>query len=281
MSDLPHMHLFEAEDNITPVQSAHLKTERTDPVKFGLGLPGKAKRIFREMLRSAGLDLIRWSPQSAPEAALARMLSRHCVDTVLDVGANEGQYARFVRQLGFGGRIISFEPLPIAHERLRQSALSDPIWTVAPRMALGDHEGEVSINLASNGGASSSILEMLETHEQAAPDVRYVGSEVVPISRLDCIASGFLRGEEKNIFLKVDVQGYELQVLDGANELLKRIVGAQLEVSFVPLYQGQALLPTLIDYMMRKGFEIWGIIPGFADDSSGRMLQADVVFFRS
>jgi FkbM family methyltransferase len=281
MSDLQYRHLFEAEADITPVHSGCPKTLRRDPVRFDLGLPKKTKQITRGMLRSVGLDLIRWTPQSSTEAALAKMFIKRCVDTVIDAGANEGQYARLMRHMGFSGKIISFEPLSSAHERLQESAAADPMWKVAPRMALGDHEGEVSIHVASNGGASSSIFGMLEMHKSAAPDVRYVGSELVPISRLDSIVGGFLQDEEKSIFLKVDVQGYELQVLDGANELLKRIVGAQLEVSFVSLYQGQALLPTLIDYMMRRGFEIWGIIPGFTDNSSGRMLQADVIFFRS
>jgi FkbM family methyltransferase len=258
-----------------------LNTLRTWGTHRGYDMSTGTKKAIRGVLRQVGLDLIHWTPQSSPEAALAKMLRRNGVGTVLDVGANEGQYALFMRQLGFGGRIISFEPLIVAHERLQQSAANDILWTVAPRMALGDHEGEVRMNVASNGGASSSILGMLETHQQAAPDVRCIGTEVVSMSRLDSIARGYLRDEEKDIFLKVDVQGYELQVLDGANELLKRIVGAQLEVSFVALYQGQALLPTLIDYMMRKGFEVWGIIPGFADNSSGRMLQADVIFFRS
>lgn len=281
MSDLSPRHLFEAEGNTRPVSSARPKALGRDPVRFALPLPKKTKQITRGMLRSVGLDLIRWTPQSSPEAALAKMFIEHCVDTVIDVGANEGQYAQILRHIGFSGTIISFEPLSSAHARLRESAAPDPLWKVAPRMALGDHEGEMSMNVASNGGASSSILELLETHQRAAPDITYVGSEPVPMSRLDSIVGGFLQDEEGNVFLKVDVQGYELQVLDGASELLKRIVGAQLEVSFVSLYQGQALLPTLVDYMMRKGFEIWGIIPGFTDNSSGRMLQADVIFFRS
>ena len=239
------------------------------------------KKAVRGVLRQVGFDLIRWTPQSSPEAALARMLTRHRVDTIIDVGANEGQYARLMRQLGFNGEIISFEPLTTAHERLSLSAANDRLWTIAPRMALGDHEGKVRINVASNGGASSSIFPMLETHERAAPDVRYIGSEVVALSRLDGVVKTLLADKECNIFLKVDVQGYELQVLHGAENLLNRIVGAQLEVTFVPLYEGQALLPSLSDYMLSKGFEIWGIIPGLADDSSGRMLQADVIFFRS
>jgi hypothetical protein len=120
---------------------------------------------------------------------------------------------------------------------------------------------------------------MLESHNRAAPDVRYVGTEVVPISRLDRVAEEFL-GEARNIFLKVDAQGFELQVLQGAAELIRRIVGAQLELSLVPLYESQALFSDLIDWMRKEGFSIWGIVPGLADNSSGRLLQTDVVFFR-
>jgi hypothetical protein len=78
----------------------------------------------------------------------------------------------------------------------------------------------------------------------------------------------------------VDVQGYELQVLQGATELLSRIVGAQLELSHVPLYEGQALFPSLIEFMVRQDFSIWGMMPVLLDNSSGRLLQTDVVFFR-
>lgn len=240
----------------------------------------RTRDLIRQPLRAVGMDLIRWSPESSLEAALARMLRFHNVDTVLDVGANEGQYALSVRRLGYCGHIISFEPLTVPYQRLEKCAANDPSWTVAPRMALGDHEGEVSMNVASNGGASSSVFRMLETHERAAPDVRYIGSEVVKISRLDYVIGKLLKSDKGNIFLKVDVQGYELQVLDGATALLDHVVGAQLEVSTVRLYEGQPTLPKVSEYMTSRGFEIWGIIPGFTDNLSGRMLQADVIFFR-
>ena len=239
----------------------------------------KIKGNVRKTLRHVGMDLVRWRPQSSPEAALARMLSQHCIDTVLDVGANEGQYALFLRELGFSGRIISFEPLATAHRRLQRSAVKDASWIVPPRTAIGNQEGHIQLNLASNG-ASSSILPMLEAHRRAAPDVGYVGTDAVPISRLDRIAEEFL-GEARNIFLKVDAQGFELQVLQGATELMGRIAGAQLELSLVPLYEGQALFTELIDWMRKASFSIWGILPGLADNSSGRLLQTDVVFFRA
>jgi len=243
-------------------------------------LSATLKGNIRRTLRHVGLDLVRWRPQSSPQAALARMLNQNCIDTVLDVGANEGQYALSLRELGFSGRIISFEPLAIAHRRLQRSAVKDASWIISPRTAVGNQEGQIRLNVASNGGASSSVLGMLEALQQAAPDVEYVGSEVVPISRLDRIAGQYL-GEARNIFLKVDAQGFELQVLQGAAELICRIAGAQLELTLVPLYEGQALFFELIDWMRKEGFNIWGILPVLADNSSGRLLQTDVVFFRS
>jgi FkbM family methyltransferase len=207
------------------------------------------------------------------------MLEKHGIDTVVDVGANEGEYGRRLRELGFGGRIVSFEPGTAAYKRLQESARGDELWTVAPRGALGNQEGQICLNLASNGERSSSVLPMLTAHEQAAPDATYFGSEVVPITRLDRVADELLT-QTRNIFLKVDVQGYELEVLQGAAELLPRIVGAQLELSFVPLYEGQTLFHPLLGYMLVCGFCIWGIMPGLVDNVTGRLLQTDVVFFR-
>jgi FkbM family methyltransferase len=242
-------------------------------------ISAKIKGNVRKTFRHLGLEILRWRPQSSPEAALARMLDRYRIDTVLDIGANEGQYALSLRELGYRGKIISFEPLADAHRRLQRFANKDASWIIPPRTAIGNQEGEIQLNLASNG-ASSSIRPMLEAHRRAAPDVGYIGTEMVPISRLDRVAQGFL-GEARNIFLKVDAQGFELQVLQGAADVITRIIGAQLELSLVPLYEGQALFSELVEWMLTQGFSIWGILPGLTDQSSGRLLQTDVVFFRA
>lgn len=244
-----------------------------------MGVSAGAKKVIRGTLRPLGLELVRWKPQASPEAALGKMLAEHSIDTVLDVGANEGHYARLLREVGYRGRIISFEPGEVAHERLRRSAKEDPLWIVAPRTALGNQDGEVRLNVSSNDGLSSSVLPMLENHRRAAPGAVYVGSELVPVTRLDRAATSLLSGAQR-IFLKVDVQGYEFQVLEGATEVLRRVVGVQLELSLVPLYEGQALFPTLMDRMQRQCFEVWGIIPGLVDNTSGRLVQTDAIFFR-
>ena len=199
-----------------------------------MGVTTGAKKVIRGTLRPLGLELVRWNSQSSQEVALATMLALHRIDIVLDVGANEGYFARSLRKVGFRGRIVSFEPGSVAYELLQRSANEDPLWSVAPRAALGNQVGEVQLNVSSNDGLSSSLLPMLENLRRSAPSAAYAGSEVVPVTTLDEATCGFLSATER-VFLKIDVQGYEMQVLEGAKKLLPRIVGAQLETSFVPL----------------------------------------------
>ena len=236
------------------------------------------KNATRSTLRRIGFDVIRYNPQTTHEAALARLLAVREIDTVLDIGANEGQYATMVRRAGFRGKIISFEPLAEAHSKLRQAAARDPLWTVAPRMALGDHEGSLVMHVAANG-VSSSALSMLDAHLQAAPESAYIGCETVPVSRLDTVAEDMRVGGQ-NLFLKIDVQGFEPKVLEGAPRLLDRTQGVQLELSLVPLYEGETLFLSQVDCLARKGFELWGLMPGFIDKKTGRTLQVDGIFFR-
>src|SRR5258708_21455934 len=137
-----------------------------------------AKNATRSTVRRIGFDVIRYNPQKSHEAALARLLAAREIDTVLDIGGNEGQYATMVRRAGFRGKIISFEPLAEAHSKLRQAAARDPPWTVAPRMALGDHEGTLLMHVAANS-ASRSTLPMLDPHPRAAPQSPYVAARAV------------------------------------------------------------------------------------------------------
>jgi hypothetical protein len=120
---------------------------------------------------------------------------------------------------------------------------------------------------------------MLDSHREAVPESAYVGSEPVRLARLDTLALGYLRPETVP-FLKIDVQGYENEVLDGATEVLARARGLQLELSFVPLYSGQRLFEGITETLRALGFAIWAVWPGFCDPRSGRMLQVDAVLFR-
>lgn len=235
--------------------------------------------ILQRIIRSAGLDLYRYRPERSPPARLSAMLAKHGVDLVFDVGANIGQFSQSLRAAGYSGRLVSFEPLSTAHAQLLRVSQGDVQWEVAPRVAIGEHEGEIDIHVAGNS-FSSSALEMLDSHSKAAPGSAYVGSERVRLSRLDTLAPDYLRPDTVP-FIKIDTQGYEDKVLNGATDLLGRVSGLQLELSFVPLYEGQQLFDPLVERLRALGFSIWAIWPGICDPRSGRMLQVDAIFFRN
>ena len=209
---------------------------------------------------------------------MTSMLAAHNVNLVFDVGANTGQFAKAIRGDGFNGRIVSFEPLIAAHEQLVASSKNDPLWEVAPRGAIGSENGEIDIHVARNS-ASSSILNMLQVHSEIAPDSTYVGVERVPVTRLDTAAQKYLQADSIP-FLKIDTQGYEDRVLIGARQLLDSMVGVQLELSLIPLYEGQCLFSEMIDQLKSYGFELWALWQTFVDESNGRLIQVDATLFR-
>jgi FkbM family methyltransferase len=202
------------------------------------------------------------------------------VDVVLDVGANSGQFATGLRQADFDGRIVSFEPLSVPFSVLERVAAADARWDCR-RCALGDCDGTVSMNVARNGGQSSSLLPMLKTHEDVLPHAGFIGTEDVTIRRLDSVAPEVL-GPDDVGFLKLDVQGFEEQVIAGGQTTVSdRCVGVQIELSFAPLYEGGMLAQQAFDLLHRLGFTLKGYVPFFVDVRSGRVLQADGVFFRA
>lgn len=232
----------------------------------------------KDLALKFGVEMNRYNPKQSQSARLAKHLRQHNIELVLDVGANDGGYGRHLRKIGYEKDIISFEPLSDAHKLLITSAMGDSRWHVAPQMAIGEFDGEITINIAGNS-TSSSILNMESQHEDAAPQSRYIGSEQIPIHKLDTFAHPLLLSHS-NIFLKIDTQGYEMQVLEGGKNLLNRISGVQVEMSLIPLYHGQRLYLDVIGYLTSLGFELWNVIPGFTDPRTGRMLQMDGVFFR-
>jgi FkbM family methyltransferase len=230
-------------------------------------------------LRQVGIDMTRY-PSSDPLFNVVRLLEHFGIDCVIDVGANTGGYASTIRNLGYTGRIVSLEPLSGPFEELAARAAKDPAWE-AIRVAAGDADREITINIAGNAGASSSVLAMLDAHADAAPGSRYVGTEIVQQRRLDGLLPELGIGPAHAAFLKLDVQGYESAVLDGAIELFagKAITGLQMELSLVPLYAGAITYKQGLDRAERLGMSLMGLLPGFSDPRSGQLLQTDAVFF--
>lgn len=240
-----------------------------------MSLLHKARRAVQDRF---GIDIARY-PESDPLFRLAHLLRTTDTTLVLDVGANDGGYATSIRRLGYMGRIVSFEPVRAAFDRLRSYAGKDARWDPM-RLAVGATDGTATINVAGNAEASSSLLPMLSRHVSAAPSSAYVGTEEVRISRLDTVWDE-LGGDEDEVFLKIDVQGAEKQVLDGAERVLHQVCGVQCELNLVELYEGQAGFREMTDRLESAGFLLCGLVPGFSDRATGQMLQADGIFVRA
>lgn len=211
-----------------------------------------------------------------PAQRRARMLAEHGIDLVLDVGAATGGYGTQLRLFGYAGDIVSFEPLDTAYAELQKVTAGDPRWRTR-QCALGREPGEATINIASNSD-SSSLLPMGSAHTEAEPSVGIVGHQTVIVERLDDIVDE-LAGPDQRIFLKIDAQGFEREVLAGAEQTLARCRGLQLELSFISLYEGGMLIDEAISLAYDAGFSMVGIEQGWAAET-GQMLQADGVFFR-
>lgn len=235
------------------------------------------KESIRKLLHKAGFDVRNYKISNYGRTK--KILDYNQINLVLDVGANKGQYYNFMRTLGYSGKIISFEPLSDAHSYLEKISKKDPLWEIAPRTAIGDEEGKISINIAGNS-ESSSLLPMLDRHKNSSPQSAYIGCETVKITRLDSLCSSYV-DRDTTVFLKIDVQGYEQKVLEGSKGILPKIKGIQLEVSILPLYQGELLFEDMLNYMNNLGYSMTYINPTFFDLMTGQMLQADVIFLKS
>jgi FkbM family methyltransferase len=226
---------------------------------------------LRNALHKRNLDLVRnpyW-------VTLVRTLGWLDVDTVLDVGANIGQYGSGIRASGFRGRIVSCEPLSDAFAQLEHRARRSPMWT-ALNTAVGATSGTIEVNVSANS-YSSSVLPLTNAHLSAAPKSRVVRSTNAPLATVQqLVATQFIKPERT--LLKVDTQGYEAAVLDGAGDTLTEFAAVQLELSFVTLYEGQALFYELDARLRNSGFVLFSLEPGFSDPASGRMLQCDGLF---
>lgn len=229
-------------------------------------------RLAAERLASSGFE-VRRHHATRRQAVLAR----HRVDLVLDVGGADGGYGRELRRFGYAGRIVSFEPLATAYGRLAEVLAADPLWS-AHNVALGSERGETTINVASNSN-SSSLLPMLDTHIEAEPSVQYVSAEAISVERLDDVAADVV-GSADRPFLKIDTQGFEREVLAGGPITVEHCVGLQLELSFVPLYEGGMTADEAIGWAYGHGFHLVGMEQGYAAPT-GEILQMDGVFMRT
>ena len=235
------------------------------------------RKLRRALFPPSGYNISRYGPARSADEVRQAWLLKQGISTVIDVGANNGQYGRELRKFGYRGRIVSYEPLSEAFAALTSSTAADPHWS-AHQLALGPQTGSAAINVAANSW-SSSLLAMLPKHLESAPESAYVRTEQVRVSTLDeqCVAQNI---DPNHAFLKIDAQGYTVPILDGGQQMMRALRGLQVEMSLVSLYEGEVLIEDIIVRLRSAGLVPVMIKPEFTDRLSGQQLQVDGIFLR-
>ena len=233
--------------------------------------------MIKTHLKNFCLNLLAKKGRGIVRLPLANYLRQFEIDCVLDVGANVGQYGGSLRKMGYQNRIESFEPMSSAFSVLSGTAQSDTNWNLHD-YALGNEDSSAELNLSANG-PSSSFLELSDNVKDTGVDLDYVGSESVQIRKLDSVFQE-VAGSANNVFLKIDTQGFERSVIEGAEKTLKNIRAVQMEVALVAHYEGEALIEEMLGMMREQGFDPWWVYHGFRHHATFQMIQVDLFFVR-
>ena len=210
----------------------------------------------RGWLQDHGFDIIRYPAGTALWPHLARMLGQAGTTVALDVGGYDGRFGRELRRIGYDGRIVSFEPERENFRSLHAASAGDASWE-AVELALGSAKGEQPLNLHGENSLHSF-------HSISAYGTDLFGSqrgrELVEVERLDHIFADWV-GANDRVFLKIDTQGWDDEVIAGATAVLDRIDVLQVELSVVQLYEGQQDYLTTLSSLRTLGFHPSGFFP--------------------
>ena len=209
---------------------------------------------------------------------LPALFEMYGVNCVVDVGAHEGEYAKRLRAGGYDGRIVSFEPVPRAFAELERAAADDPDWHVH-QLALGREQGVTTINAVP--GTLSSLRPPTEFGARRYRRLRDPEPVEVEVRRLDRMLDELLNGlEQPRPYLKLDTQGFDLDVFAGAGERIRKFVGMQSELALMQIYEGMPRLPDALAVYEEAGFDVAAMYPVSRQGKTGRVLEFDCVMVR-
>lgn len=211
---------------------------------------------------------------------VANLLNQLSINCVIDVGANKGQYARALRDNGYTDHIFSFEPVKENYIALQKNAGKDPKWHTFC-FALGSKDSKGSINIMDKTEFSSFLRPSIFSEDIFKDQVSINATEEVSIKTLDSMHDEIFRIEnEPRIYLKMDTQGYDLEVLKGASEFVRKVLALQSEVSVLPLYDGMPDYLEAIATFRSYGFAVSGFYPVFVEPNSHAIIEFDCVMVR-
>jgi FkbM family methyltransferase len=248
-------------------------------------LEGQAMNIQRSIhkcLRKLGMDIIRYPHPDwlALREHLLTVFSTLNVNCVFDVGAHRGFYASFLRAAGFEGRIVSFEPIRRNFLELQERSSTDSEWHSYP-IALADRAGKFTMNVTRRTEFCSFLSPNAYCMAQFGEKGEVVETETVQIERLDGIFDECVKGIARpRVMLKMDTQGYDLKVLEGATGCSDFIQAVQSEISFRHIYDGMPNFEESLGRMAQMGFGLTGLFP-VTRDKRLRVIEMDCVMIKS
>jgi len=227
----------------------------------------RIKNSLRKIFNNFGYDVIRTKNRHDSFGAhLANVFDRYSIDCVIDVGANSGQYGTFLRQIGFNGWIVSFEPVKSVFDQLIRVSENDNKW-ICYNLALGHLSEKKAINVYSST-VFSSFLEVTAYSKAIWKSLETVVEEQVIVERLDDIFPEIAaRTECKHCYLKLDTQGYDLNVFRGGSKSLERVDALQTELSLIHVYKNMSSAYEALGEYNNCNYHISGMYPINRDDS--------------
>ncbi|MGH8119775.1 MAG: FkbM family methyltransferase [Gammaproteobacteria bacterium] len=233
--------------------------------------------LHNKIARMFGYELVRLSrmPYRDIHAHLLELFRRLDINCVLDVGANMGQYATGLRNAGFTGHILSFEPVRECFDALARH--QDERWRIF-NFALGAAAATLDFQVTRKNVFSSFLSPNEYAAKRFRESARVTGTEKVMVKRLDDVFSGIVPLSEPRVFLKLDTQGYDLEVLKGARKVLPFIRGLQSEISCKAIYSGMPTHIESLKFIDELGYEITDIYPLGHDKQDMCLLEFDCVF---
>ena len=208
---------------------------------------------------------------------ISRLLKSKNDCLVIDVGGNVGQFGLDLRRYGYRGNILSIEPTSPYFEILSDNVKKYGPWETL-KASIGYEEGKVKINVSGNDGLSSSILETSSVHISEFPTSASVDVQETEVMKLKSLL--IQRGiNPRSVFLKIDVQGYELEVLKGCEELLEEFLGVFCEISLSELYENEPRYWEVLSFLDKNNQQVIDLFPGVRSKEDV-LLQVDVLTLR-
>jgi FkbM family methyltransferase len=238
------------------------------------------KNIVRTAVNSLGFDVVRLKHLHKNLVEhLLNIFDKNKIDCVIDVGANSGQYAMSLREMGYKGYIVSFEPVKVAYGTLELNAKADEKW-LCYNLALGDKDQVKTINVYKST-VFSSFLEANAYSKDIWRSLESVTTEEVSVIRLDDILPELARRTGcSRLFLKMDTQGYDSNVFRGSLNSLDSIRGLQSELALIPVYKEMPLAYDVLNEFHKAGFYISGMYPINREDASLAVIEYDCVLVK-